>query len=136
MSSTRLIYDDCAAKQRTVDSTSLVNYYFFKGQFENCTECNVVRTHLNDPPKQGQIALVDIESELQVRSRPQTKCDQFKYSPGCNKPNFCINKNDPAVPLNLPPDVCFYTKLAWNNIRKPNDVGYRLPSPNVCAVPK
>ena len=31
MSSTRLIYDDCACRQRTVDSTSLVNYYFYKG---------------------------------------------------------------------------------------------------------
>lgn len=135
MSSTRLLYDDCASKQRTVDSTSLVNYYFYKGAHENCTDCNMHRLDFNEPSRPGTIPLVDIESELEGRNRPQTKCDQFKYHPNCNKQNFCINKNDTRIAQYTPPDVCFYTKLAWNNIRKPTDPGYRLPKPNVCPIP-
>jgi hypothetical protein len=132
MSSTKLMYDDCAHRQKTVDSTSLVNYHFFKGKFENCTSCNVQRLELNEPTREGTIPLVDIESELDGRTRPHTKCDQFKFHPKCDRPGFCINKDDPRVHVNNEPSVCFNPKLAWNNIKKPNDVGYRLPNPNAC----
>lgn len=134
MSSTKLIYDDCAFRQRTVDSTSLVNYWFYKGKFENCTGCNVQRLELNEPTKQGTIPLVDIESELTGITRANTKCDQFKFHPRCNKPGFCINKNDPRVQVNNEPSVCFNPKLAWNNIKRSADPGYRLPNPYVCET--
>lgn len=136
MSSNRLIYDDCACKQQTVDSTSLVNYYFYKGKFENCTDCNTKRLELNEPTRKGTIPLVDIESELNGINRSTTKCDQFKFHPKCNRPGFCISGNDPKIFTNNPPDVCFYPKLAWNNIRKPTDPGYRLPNPNLCNIKK
>lgn len=134
MSSTRLLYDDCACRQRTVDSTSLVNYYFFKGKFENCTDCHTQRLELNEPTREGTIPLVDIESELDGRNRPHSKCDQFKFHPNCSRPGFCINGKDQRVHVNNPPDVCFYPKLAWNNIRKASDPGYRLPNPYMCDI--
>jgi hypothetical protein len=134
MSSNRLIYDDCASEQQITDSTSLLNYYFYKGKFENCSECNVRRLELNEPPRKGKLSLVEIESDLDGRNRPATKCDNHKFSKNCDINGFCINGKDPRIITNNPPDVCFYPGLAWNNIKKVTDPGYRLPDPYACDL--
>ncbi len=133
MSSTRLIYDDCANIQRTADSTSLINYFFYKGKFENCTDCNTRRLELNEPTRNGTIPLVDIESELiGGRNRPLTKCDQYKYNPKCNTEGLCLSGSDPRIFVNNPPDVCDYLPLKWNNIKKMTSPGYVLPNTDLC----
>ena len=90
MSSNRLIYDKCAYATEIKESTSPLEYYLFKGKYENCKQCpagdftNVVEF--------GSRA--DVENELYGLSRPGSLCPSLKYDPTkeFKLPEFSPNK--------------------------------------------
>lgn len=80
MSFTRSQYDSCAYAKEIQESTSPLEYFLFKGKYENCKQCPVGSFTNNLPfgPK------ADVESELFGITREQTRCPERKYNP--NKP--------------------------------------------------
>ncbi len=79
MSFTRLDYDKCAYAKELEQSTGSLEYFMFKGKYENNKQC---------PDHTNNIDLVvktDIESELRNQTRLSSKCPDKKYDP---KKNF------------------------------------------------
>jgi hypothetical protein len=75
----RTLYDDCAFKQRTMTSVEPLFYELYNGKFEHKVTCRK-----NDGSKLANNwttigPRVDVESELQYRTIPLTKCATEKY---------------------------------------------------------
>jgi hypothetical protein len=75
----RTMYDECAFKQRTMTSVEPLFYELYGGKFEHKVTCNK-----NEGAKVANnwstIGLrTDVESELQFRTLPLTKCATEKY---------------------------------------------------------
>jgi len=119
----RLIYDNCEYQTRLQESTSPFSYVMYEGKFENCQKC--VFDNFYRP-----FDLVDIETELQNRTRIGSKCPNRKYDPRCAKSATCTSTFDKSVPVVFAPEVCPIVK---NNIPRTTNNGYSLPEINVCA---
>lgn len=125
-SSNRQLYDNCVYQKNLYEATAPLNFNLFLGKYENCQKC----TYNGDYWVRYDPQIVDIETELRNQTRPLSKCDQFKYSPNCQKSGMCISTFDKSVPVVLVPEVC---PIIYNNIPRLTDPGYRLPNPNPCA---
>ena len=121
-SSNRTNNDVCAYEKRLYESTSPLAYRLYFGAQENCSKCVYDKFY-------RKYDLVDVESELRNQNRPLSQCDQFKYNPSCPKNRYCMSTFDKSAPISYPPEVC---PIVYNNIPKRTDVGYRLPSANIC----
>lgn len=126
--STRLPYDPCAYNKELTESTAPYAYQMFDGKFENCNRC--VYDHYTRP-FDGDI--VDVDSELTLRTRSASKCPTRKYNPGCPKSENCISTYDKSVPVVLAPEVC---PIVHNNLRWKNETGIRDPRPSFCKGQK
>ncbi len=124
-SSNRLAYDACSYAKELYESTSPLLYQLYEGKHENCGKC------LKDTFWRP-FDLVDIESELKNITRPNSRCDQFKYDPKCKKSNMCISTFDKDVPVVFAPEVC---PIIHNNIPKMKTPGYSLPPAKLCVPP-
>jgi hypothetical protein len=77
MSSNRLIYDKCAYATEIKESTSSLDYFMFKGKYQNCTQCPV-----GEFPNNIEFPiLTDVESELYGLTRNGSLCPAQKYNP-------------------------------------------------------
>jgi hypothetical protein len=75
----KTLYDDCAFKQRTMTSVEPLFYELYNGKFENSLTCKNNKGS-QIPNTWGSIGLrTDVESELQYRTIPLTKCATEKY---------------------------------------------------------
>jgi hypothetical protein len=94
------------------------------GKNENCGKCKYDKFwHPYD--------LVDVESELRNQTRPASKCGAYRYNLSCPMSKQCISTNDPKVPVVMAPECC---SILYQNIPKYTDVGYRMPSTNICGI--
>ena len=93
MSFNRLMYDECACKQKTSDSTTPMEYQLYKGKFENCNKCATEGAVPRDTISYGE--LVSIESELRNQHRATSICPTNKHNP--KKANKGVAINDPSV---------------------------------------
>lgn len=113
-SQNRTIYDNCAYAQWVYASTEPLNYALYMGKNENCGKCKYDKFwHPYD--------LVDVESELRNQTRPAQKCGMYKYNPV---------KNTMEQKIVLAPECC---SILYQNIPKYTDVGYKIPSTNICG---
>lgn len=122
-SSNRPIYDNCEYQKRLYESTSPLSYQLFQAKYENCNKCRYDKFWT-------PYELVDIETELRNQTRPLSKCDQFQYSPDCERSGMCISTFDRSVPVVLAPEVC---PIVYNNIPRQTNPGFHLSNPNFCA---
>lgn len=120
--SNRLIYDNCAFKQRISDSTIPLGYNLYRGKFENCNRCIVDKYW-------RPFDLVDYESELLNINRPSTRCDKYKYNPNCEKTKACISTFEKDIPIVLSPDLC---PIIHNNIPRVKDTFVNIPNDYIC----
>jgi hypothetical protein len=118
----RTSYDNCGYQKYLMESTSPLAYNLYQGAHENCNKCLYDKFWT---PYQ----LVDIETELKNITRPLSKCDQFKYTPGCKRSGLCLSTFDRSVPVVPAPEVC---PVVYNNIPRYTSPGYKLPNPNFC----
>jgi len=106
MSSNRLTYDTCAYAKEIQESTRPLEYFLYKGKYENTKHCGVSDyTNIIDFPVRA-----DVESELYGLNRPGSLCPSLKYDPTkkFENPNFS------------PPRMCeniYY--ITPNNLTKP-----------------
>lgn len=94
MSFNRLMYDDCACKQKTSDSTTPMEYQLYKGKFENCNKCSADGAIARDTISYGE--LVSLENELRNQTDPVSICPSNKHNPSTANKGVAIN----------PPTVC------------------------------
>ena len=90
MSFNRLMYDDCACKQQTEDSTTPMQYQLYKGKFENCNKCDTKGGVARDTISYGE--LVSIENELRNQNGPATVCPSKKHNPATSSKGVAINE--------------------------------------------
>ena len=97
MSFNRLMYDDCACKQKTVDSTTPMQYQLYKGKYENCNKCTAEGGVGRDTISYGE--LVNIENELRNQTAATSVCPSKKHNPktankgvSINEPSICNNR--------------------------------------------
>lgn len=79
--SDRLIYDKCFYNQWLHDTTSPFEYMVYEGNHINNSSC--MGRHVLHPSER-----VDIESSLQLRDYPASKCGSMKYNPN-NSTSSC-----------------------------------------------
>ena len=120
--SNKMLYDNCAYQKRLYESTSPLLYQLYEGAHEHCKKCLYDKFW-------RPFDLVDIESELMNITRPNSKCDQFKYDPRCVQSTSCLSTFDKDVPVVFAPEVC---PIIHNNIPKMKSPGYSLPPPRIC----
>jgi hypothetical protein len=118
------LYDNCETSNRIYESTSVLGHQLYFGKFENCNKCIYDKFWTR---QDGNI--VDIESEISLRTRPLSRCAQFKYSPLCKKSGMCTSTFDRSVPRPIEPSIC---SIVYNNIPRQTSPGYRVPSANIC----
>jgi len=75
----KTLYDDCAFKQRTMTSTEPLHYELFNGKFENGLTCKKNSGAFVANTWKTIGSRTDVESELQFRTIPLTKCATEKY---------------------------------------------------------
>jgi len=125
MSSNRLSYDKCAYATEIKESTSPLEYYLFKGKYENCKQCPV-----------GEFTIIwefgsraETESELYGITRLGSKCPSLKFDPS----------KEFKYPEFSPARMCesIYS-LTPNNLEKPttNMLNERNLGINFCDVKK
>jgi hypothetical protein len=90
MSFNRLIYDDCACKQRTEDSTTPMQYQLYKGKYENCSKCDTEGGVARDSISYGD--LVNIENELRNQNAASSVCPSKKHNPSTANKGIAINE--------------------------------------------
>jgi hypothetical protein len=122
-SSNKLMYDRCAYQKDLSQSTSPLTYRLYEGAYENTEKCK----HENKFYR--PMDLVDVESELKNITRPNSRCPQFKYNPGCVKSQSCFSTFDKSNPIVLAPEIC---PIVHNNIPRMNHPGYDVPKMNLC----
>lgn len=112
MSSNRLIYDNCAYKQKMTESTQPLHYVLNPLKYENCKKCRhelglvggTAVSHI-----QGN--LVDVENDLRGATRINSNCNELKFQ---------SNKNHNM--LHLP--SCQMINYKSNNIPKSKDLKF------------
>ena len=85
MSSNRLLYDDCAYRQRLDESVDPLSYMLNPIKYENCQKCRhelglvggTAVSHIKGN-------LVDLENDLRGATRQSTLCPSRKYAPSKN----------------------------------------------------
>lgn len=117
-------YDNCAYSQYVKETTSPLQYNLYTGAVENCKKCRENGFWLRNSP-----AVVDIESELRNQTRPQSRCNQFRYNPSCRKTGLCTSTYQRNIPIILDPSIC---SIINTNILRPTSIGYKLEDPNFC----
>ena len=117
-----LMYDKCATEARLHVSTTPLEYQTELAKYVNCKKCQGRK----DAPWTD---VVRIEDELRGLTRPGSLCDQFKYSPACERSDRCISTFDPSIPTICPPEL---HPIVENNIPKVVDPGYDL-TPKIVA---
>jgi hypothetical protein len=106
MSSNRLIYDSCAYDTTMKESTGQLEYFLYKGKYENSTQCPI-----GDYPSILDFNdRANVENELYGLSRLNTKCPSLKFDP--NK-EF---KYPDLTPNKLCESIYYITP---NNLEKP-----------------
>ena len=130
MSSSRLIYDDCAYEQRLKESTNPLRYVLNPQKYENCNKCRYELGLLGGPNVSINSGnLVDVESDLSGRTRALTECSARKYKPKCAVPNGKC-KNDTGIPYDC--DECQPMKrhlrtCKFTEYNRPTDNGLSFP---------
>jgi hypothetical protein len=122
----KTLYDDCAFKQRTMTSVEPLFYELYNGKFENDITCK-----RNNGAKLANnwstiSTRTDVESELQMRTLPLTKCATEKYI-ACNytgnngkKSNSYTGCKNNVV---ITPVLCD-RDIVPTNMRMPNSKGF------------
>jgi len=85
MSSNRLLYDECAYKQRLDESVDPLSYLLNPLKYENCNKCRNVKGLVggtNVSNIRGN--LVDLENDLRGQTRTLSQCSSKKYNPNIN----------------------------------------------------
>ena len=83
MAFTKQLYDTCAAKKRTDESTGIVSYIMDPNKWYNCNPCRIESGIVGG----NQVSLyegnlVDLESEFRGQTRQASECPSSKYLPG------------------------------------------------------
>ena len=133
MSSNRLIYDQCAEEQQTVDSTKPLTYAFYLGKYENCNKCKKPNNAIDAQPFQDRVML---EGELRNIDVTRTSCDKYRskqFDPKC-----MIDPKDKQCNTNpiITPRLCAPYREACCDNQLIDDIGYTLPSDIVCPKNK
>ncbi len=123
-SSNMLNYDNCAYQQRLAESTSPLAYNLMFKKFENCDKCLANGFFVKFQPE-----IVDAESELLNITRPNSRCNNFKYNPNCTRSELCTSTFDKRNPIVLAPEVC---PIIYNNIPRMTTNGIVMPSMDIC----
>ena len=124
-SSNRQIYDCCAYSQSLQQSVEPLDFQLYFGACENCSKCIDKKAWYKQDEQ-----IVNIESELWNITRPLSKCDKYKYNPGCKTSPMCTSTFDPSAPRVLSPSLC---PIVYNNIPVQTSPGYNLPNPGICG---
>jgi hypothetical protein len=119
----KLSYDKCAYALDLKQSTTPLNYQMSRYKFENCTACTM------DGQYYAPFDLVDYESELKNITRPESLCNNMKYSPTCEKSDMCVSTFEKSNPVVLVRNVC---PVVCNNIKKTSYPGYSLRENDYC----
>ena len=128
---TRKMYDGCAVKQDTKQSTDPLELVLDVNKYVHCNNiCQPGRQH---PPNAA--LLVDVESSLWGIDKLSSKCDSAKH-PFCG-PNGCLLTKDPRVAPHITPYACERGHAGENavittNMQMPTDPGFRVPNTNIC----
>ena len=128
---TRKMYDGCAYKQDTKQSTDPLELVLDVSKYVHCD--NICKPAAEYPPN-GAL-LVDVESSLWGIDKLASDCDTAKH-PFCG-PNGCLLTNDARVAPHITPYACERGKgnenaVITTNMQMPTDPGYSLPNPNIC----
>ena len=128
---TRKMYDGCAFKQDTKQSTDPLELVLDVSKYVHCD--NICKP-AGDRPSQGAL-LVDVESSLWGIDKLASDCDTSKH-PFCG-PNGCLLTNDARVAPHITPYACERGKANDNavittNMHMPTNQGYTLPNANIC----
>lgn len=128
---TRKMYDGCAFKQDTKQSTDPLELVLDVSKFVHCN--NICKPAAEYPPNSA--LLVDVESSLWGIDKLASDCDTAKH-PLCG-PNGCLLTNDSRVAPHITPYACERGKdnenaVVTTNMQMPNHPGYALPDPNIC----
>lgn len=138
MASTGLLYDESAVREAIRQSTSPLSYAMFEQKFNNCNKCRVDFGVVGgqDVSLTGR-NMVDVESDLQGRTRKLSKATCGSYQPRCAK-NGGVCKSASGLPFDC--DECQEDKRhlrTCNMVQykpRPTTVGYEI-RPQVCAGP-
>jgi hypothetical protein len=122
-----LTYDNCNQNQKVNSSTAPYGYETYIGAYVNDMKCYNQQVWSKQDPK-----VVDAESELQYRTRPMSRCAQYKYQPFCESSPMCISTFDKSLPVIYDPALSC-GPVVRSNIQYPNGVGYTIPSQNICG---
>lgn len=133
MSFDRLIYDDRTYRENLKQSTSPLNYVMNPIRYRNCHKCRAEFGIVG-----GQDAslveknMVDVESDLQGRTRLLTNSSCGKYQPKCNGKGKCTSDN--GIPYDCdeckPPQRHLRSCSMVQYKPRPTDVGYVLRQPD------
>jgi hypothetical protein len=106
MSYNRLIYDNCAYTTEIKESTGPLEYFLYKGKYENTKKCPT-----NDYSNIIEVEdRADVENELFGLNRTNTKCPTGKFDPVADF------KNPDLSPNKLCESIYYITP---NNLVKP-----------------
>lgn len=128
---TRKMYDDCAIRQDTKQSTDPLELVLDITKYINCNNtCKPSGQYPTNP-----ISLVDIESSLMGLDKLSSKCDSAKY-PFCG-PNGCLLTNDPRIAPHITPYACERGRVGENsvvttNMKMHSGPGFSVPNVNIC----
>lgn len=125
-SSNRQEYDCCKYAQDLQQSVDPLSYQLYFGAHESCSKCIDKKVWFKQNPE-----IVDIESDLQNRTRPLSDCDGYKYNPNCKTGPNCISTFAPNAPRILSPSLC---PIVYNNIPIQTNPGYSVPNPQAICT--
>lgn len=138
---TRRMYDDCAMKQNTKQSTDPLELTLDVTKYIHCN--NICKPdgsqnyrNIQSPQYQPQASLVDIESSLMGIDKLSSKCDSSKH-PFCG-PNGCLLTNDPRISPHITPYACERghdgdNAVVTTNMIMPRNSGFTVPTSNICG---
>jgi hypothetical protein len=123
--STRDLYDVCNVNQTYNESVAPGNYRLYQGAYEVCQ--NICLPDRPQPPHPA--SLVDVESDLQWRTRIASRCNSAKY------PNIIGNDelltNDSRLPAFITPYAC-ERDIVPTNLKPFSDPRFRDPAVDFC----
>jgi hypothetical protein len=131
---TRRMYDGCAFKQDTRQSTEPLDYQLDVTKYVNCN--NMCAPKVVNP---GAVGLVDVESSLWGLDKLSSKCDSMQH-PFCG-PAGCLLTKDSRVPFNRNPLACErgltcepYNAVIKSNMCPSTSSGITIPSTRICPT--